>query len=87
MWSSNHGSAFISSSQPCEMRHSAWISWSSKTIVTGTVESSQRIAGSDHASPYASAYSLKSASSSSGAPGGRSRAANSSSSAGEGWSA
>ena len=51
MWSSNHGSAFISSSQPCEMRHSAWISWSSKTIVTGTVESSQRIAGSDHASP------------------------------------
>jgi hypothetical protein len=32
------------------MRHSAWISWSSKTIVTGTVENSQRIAGSDHAS-------------------------------------
>ena len=75
MWWSNHGSAFISSSQPCEIRHSAWISWSSNTIVTGTVENSQRMAGSDHASRYAMAYSRKSASSSSGAPGGRSRAA------------
>jgi hypothetical protein len=51
MWRSNHGSAFISSSQPCEIRHSAWISWSSKIIVTGTVDMSQRIPGSDHASP------------------------------------
>ena len=50
MWRSNHGSAFISSSQPWEMRHSAWISWSSNTIAVGTVESSQRISGSDHAS-------------------------------------
>lgn len=87
MWSSNQGSAFISSIQPWEIRHSAWISWSSKTIVIGTVENSQRMRGSDHASLYASAYSAKSASSSSGTPEGRGRPARASCSCGDGSSA
>ncbi len=47
---SYHGWLWISSAHAWEIFHSAWISWSSKTIIVGTVERSQRIAGSLHAS-------------------------------------
>ena len=38
----------ISSTQSQEMFQSSWTSWSSKIIAVGTVESSQRMSGSDH---------------------------------------
>ena len=47
MRASHHGLARISSIQRHEMFQSSWTSWSSKIIVVGTVESSQRMSGSD----------------------------------------
>ena len=46
--SRHQGFARISSIQESEMFQSSWTSWSSKIIVDGTVESSQRMSGSDH---------------------------------------
>ena len=46
--SSHHGSERISSTHDHEMFQSSDSSWSSKIIVDGTVESSQRMSGSVH---------------------------------------
>ena len=46
--SSHHGRARISSIHDSEMFQSSLTSWSSKIIVEGTVERSQRMSGSDH---------------------------------------
>ena len=64
--SSHHGNARISSTHDCEMFQSSLTSWSSKIIVDGTVESSQRMSGSDQDSRYSCVYSSKSAISSPG---------------------
>ena len=48
MRASHHGLRRISSTQSHEMFQSSWTSWSSKIITVGTVESSQRMSGSDH---------------------------------------
>jgi hypothetical protein len=56
------------STQAAEVFQSSCTSWSSKIMPLGTVDSSQRTAGSDHDSRYRPAYSSKSATSS---PGGR----------------
>ena len=48
MRASHHGSDRISSTHELEMFQSSRTSWSSKIIVDGTVESSQRMSGSDH---------------------------------------
>ena len=45
---SHQGSARISCTQLQEMFQSSLTSWSSKIIAVGTVESSQRMSGSDH---------------------------------------
>src|SRR6478735_4985121 len=55
-----------SATQSHEMFQSSITSWSSKIIALGTVESSQRMSGSLHASRYRWAYSSKSATSSPG---------------------
>ncbi len=47
MCSFHHRLVRISSTQRCEMFQSSWMSWSSKIIAVETVDSSQRIAGSD----------------------------------------
>ena len=51
-----------------EVFQSSLMSWSSKIIAVGTVDSSQRRTGSPQASQYSRVYSSKSATSS---PGGR----------------
>ena len=51
----------MSSTQVRDVFQSSWTSWSSKIIAVGTVESSQRMCGSDHALRYSSVYSSKSA--------------------------
>ena len=56
----------MSSTQAAEMFQSSWMSWSSITIETETVESSQRMLGSSHDSRYRRVYSSKSATSSPG---------------------
>ena len=63
-------SAFISRCQLCEVFQSSRMSWSSKIIALGSVDSSQRFSGSVQASQYRWEYSSKSLSSS---PGGSSR--------------
>ena len=45
---SHHGSWRISRTHSAEMFQSSLTSWSSKIIAVGTVESNQRISGSDH---------------------------------------
>ena len=44
--SSHQGFSRISCTQASEMFQSSWTSWSSKIMVLGTVESSQRMSGS-----------------------------------------
>ncbi len=61
MRSRHHGSARISRTQDSEMFQSSWTSWSSNTIVLGTVDSSQRRSGSLHDSRCRRVYSSKSA--------------------------
>ena len=51
----------ISATHSTDVFQSSSTSWSSKIIARGTVESSQRIAGSLHASRYSRMYSSKSA--------------------------
>ena len=46
----HHDVVSIDSFHVCEVFQSSRMSWSSKIIAVGTVESSQRLAGSDHAS-------------------------------------
>ena len=46
--SCHHVFARISAIHESEMFQSSWTSWSSKIIVEGTAESSQRMSGSDH---------------------------------------
>ena len=46
--SSHQPVARMSSTQVRDVFQSSWTSWSSKTIAVGTVESSQRMCGSDH---------------------------------------
>ena len=48
--SCHHDVASISSFHDCEVFQSSRTSWSSKIIALGTVDSSQRFAGSVHAS-------------------------------------
>ena len=50
MRSCHHGLAFISRCHCWEVFQSSRMSWSSKIIVLGSVESSHRFAGSVHAS-------------------------------------
>src|SRR3954469_7285386 len=54
---------FMSVRHSCEVFQSSRTSWSSKIIDVGTVESSQRTAGSHQASKYRWQYSSKSATS------------------------
>ena len=58
---SHQSVARISSTQSIDVFQSSMTSWSSKIIADGTVESSQRIGGSLHASRYSRVYSSKSA--------------------------
>src|SRR5919202_431209 len=51
----------MSRTQSVDVFQSSWTSWSSKIIAVGSVESSQRTAGSDHESRYRRQYSSKSA--------------------------
>ena len=51
----------ISSTHASDVFQSSTTSWSSKIIADGTVDSSQRIGGSVHASRYSRVYSSKSA--------------------------
>ena len=46
--SSHHGNERFSSTHDWEMFQSSLTSWSSKIIAEGTVDSSQRMSGSDH---------------------------------------
>ena len=82
MRSCHHVVARISRRHDHDVFQSSRMSWSSKIIAEGTVDSTQRITGSLQASRYSSAYSTKSLIS---RPGGSSRlrraAMNSSSSA------
>jgi hypothetical protein len=47
---SHHAFSRISSSHAIEVFQSSWMSWSSKIIAEGTVDSSQRIASSPQVS-------------------------------------
>ena len=60
MRSSHHPVARICATQSREVFQSSMTSWSSKIIAVGTVDSSQRTAGSHHASRYRRQYSSKS---------------------------
>jgi hypothetical protein len=51
------------STQAAEVFQSSLMSWSSKIIAVGTVDSSQRSTGSPQASQYSRVYSSKSATS------------------------
>ena len=66
--SRHHGCLRIWRTQTSEVFQSSWTSWSSKIIVVGTVDSSQRMSGVRQASQYRWQYSSKSATSESGAP-------------------
>ena len=66
--SSHHGWVRMCSTQAAEVFQSSLMSWSSKIIAVGTVDSSQRSTGSPQASQYSRVYSSKSATS---RPGGR----------------
>ena len=57
MRSCHQSVARISSTQSIDVFQSSWMSWSSKIIAVGTVDSSQRMAGSDHESTYRRQYS------------------------------
>jgi hypothetical protein len=61
MRSSHQPRERMSRTQSVDVFQSSWMSWSSKIIAVGTVESSQRTAGSDHESRYRRQYSSKSA--------------------------
>ena len=56
------------STQAAEVFQSSLMSWSSKIMAVGTVDSSQRMTGSPQVSQYSRVYSSKSATS---RPGGR----------------
>ena len=59
MRSSHQPFARMSSTHVRDVFQSSCTSWSSKIIAEGTVESSQRMCGSDHASRYRRVYSSK----------------------------
>ena len=59
MRSSHQPVARMSSTQDFDVFQSSWMSWSSKIIAEGTVESSQRMCGSVHAARYRRVYSSK----------------------------
>ena len=60
MRSCHHVVARISRRHDHEVFQSSRMSWSSKIIAEGTVDSTQRMTASLHASRYSSAYSTKS---------------------------
>jgi hypothetical protein len=53
----HHGCAVKARRQAAEVFQSSWTSWSSKIMMVGTTEKSQRTAGSVHASQYKAQYS------------------------------
>jgi hypothetical protein len=59
MRSSHQPVARMSLTHVCDVFQSSCTSWSSKIIADGTVESSQRMCGSDHAARYSRVYSSK----------------------------
>ena len=59
MRSSHQPVARIVSTHVFDVFQSSWTSWSSKIIADGTVESSQRMCGSDHDARYSQVYSSK----------------------------
>ncbi len=61
--SSHHGWRRMCSTQAAEVFQSSLMSWSSKIMAVGTVDSSQASTGSPQASQYSRVYSSKSATS------------------------